>query len=206
MHKTLESWLRASTCCAILFVALVWSASAATLPSEERVARATLPNGLQVIVVRNALAPTVSTVMNYFAGADETPRGFPGTAHALEHMMFRGSRGLSAAQLADLGSIMGGEFNANTQQSLTQYTYSVPASQLEIVLRIESVRMRDVTVSEKDWREERGAITQEVAQDISNPMYTLYTQLRATLFEGTSYAHDALVRANDSLLPSASCA
>jgi zinc protease len=192
MHKTLESWLRASTCCAILFVALVWSASAATLPSEERVARATLPNGLQVIVVRNALAPTVSTVMNYFAGADETPRGFPGTAHALEHMMFRGSRGLSAAQLADLGSIMGGEFNANTQQSLTQYTYSVPASQLEIVLRIESVRMRDVTVSEKDWREERGAITQEVAQDISNPMYTLYTQLRATLFEGTSYAHDAL--------------
>jgi zinc protease len=37
-----------------------------------------------------------------------------------------------------------------------------------------------------------GAIEQEVAQNLSNPQYLLYTKLLARLFEGTPYAHDAL--------------
>src|ERR1700704_4532942 len=82
--------------------------------AEDGVLKATLNNGLRVIVVRNDLAPVVSTAVNYFVGADETPPGFPGTAHALEHMMFRGSPGLSATQLADIGSLIGGNFHANT--------------------------------------------------------------------------------------------
>src|SRR5665213_3482759 len=91
---------------------------------ESGIVRATLANGLRVIVVRNTLAPVVATSVNYLTGSDETPPGFPGTAHAQEHMMFRGSPGLSADQLANIGSIMGGDFNANTRESLTQYLYT----------------------------------------------------------------------------------
>jgi zinc protease len=160
--------------------------------AEQGVLKATLNNGLRVIIVRNDLAPVVSTAVNYFVGADDTPPGFPGTAHALEHMMFRGSPGLSATQLADIGSIIGGNFNANTQQTLTQYLYSVPADNLDIVLRIEALRMRDLTLSASSWQQERGALLQEIAQDLSSPFYVLSTQLRETLFAGTRYAHDAL--------------
>src|SRR4029077_19522211 len=46
--------------------------------------------------------------------------------------------------------------------------------------------------SEEDWKQERGAIEQEVAQDLSNPMYVLFTKLRAAVFSGTPYEHDAL--------------
>ena len=42
------------------------------------------------------------------------------------------------------------------------------------------------------WTEERPAIEQEVAQDLSNPQYVFYTQLLAAMFQGTPYAHDAL--------------
>ena len=42
------------------------------------------------------------------------------------------------------------------------------------------------------WKEERPAIEQEVAQDLSNPQYVFYTQLLAAMFQGTPYAHDAL--------------
>jgi zinc protease len=52
--------------------------------------------------------------------------------------------------------------------------------------------MRGVLDSEKLWRQERGAIEQEVAQDLSNPEYVLYSRLLAAMFKGTPYAHDAL--------------
>ena len=42
------------------------------------------------------------------------------------------------------------------------------------------------------WKEERPAIEQEVAQDLSNPQYVFYTQLLEAMFQGTPYAHDAL--------------
>ncbi|HEX4079061.1 MAG TPA: pitrilysin family protein [Rhizomicrobium sp.] len=164
----------------------------ATAAPPEQVLRATLPNGLRVIIVRNTLAPVAATAVNYLVGSDEAPEGFPGTAHAQEHMMFRGSPGLSADQLADIGSAMGGNFNANTREALTQYLYTVPAEDLDVALHIEAARMAGVNDSEKEWDVERGAIEQEVAQDLSNPVYVLYTKLRAALFAGTPYAHDAL--------------
>ncbi|WP_260928128.1 insulinase family protein [Novosphingobium sp. 9] len=67
--------------------------------SQGDVLRATLANGLRVVIVRNPLAPVVTTQMNYLVGSDEAPEGFPGTAHAVEHMMFRAVRGWTRTRL-----------------------------------------------------------------------------------------------------------
>lgn len=59
-------------------------------------------------------------------------------------------------------------------------------------MRIEATRMRDMLNSETLWDKERGAIEQEVAQDLSDPEYIFYIKLLEALFRGTPYAHDAL--------------
>jgi zinc protease len=152
---------------AILFVG-IFSHSA---PAADDIVRATLKNGLRVVIVKNTLAPVVTTEVNYLVGSNEAPKGFPGMAHAQEHMMFRGSPGLSADQLSTIIATLGGEFNADTQQTVTQYFLTVPSEDLDIALNTEAIRMRGVLDAEELWKDERGAIEQEVAQDLSNPSY-----------------------------------
>jgi zinc protease len=165
--------------------------TAAPKPVED-VSRATLDNGLRVVIVRSSLAPVVTTVLNYLVGSNESPSGYPGTAHALEHMMFRGSPDLSADQLANIAAAMGGDFNAETQQSATRFFFTVPKQDLDVALHIESIRMQDLLATDALWDHERGAIEQEVAGDLSDPEYVFYTELLSAMFRGTPYEHGAV--------------
>ncbi len=171
---------------------LVTGVAALQEPTRDSVLRATLENGLRVVIVRDPLARVVTVEENYLAGGNETPAGFPGMAHAQEHMAFRGCAGLSADQIAAIYAQLGGSQNADTQQTITQYFVTVPAQDLEVALRLDSACMQDVQDSQEQWAEERGAIEQEVARDLSNPTYKFITRLNEDLFSGTPYAHDAL--------------
>lgn len=160
--------------------------------ASDEVVRATLPNGLRVVVIRDRLAPVVTIEDNYLVGADETPAGFPGMAHAQEHMAFRGCAGVSADQTAAIYAQLGGFGNADTQQTITQYFTTVPAGDLEVALRVDAACMQGVDDSAADWAQEKGAIEQEVARDLSQPTYKFLTRLNQDLFAGTPYTHDAL--------------
>jgi zinc protease len=160
--------------------------------NKDEVVRLTLPNGLRVVVVPDRLAPVVATVVNDLVGSNQAPPGFPGMAHAQERMMFRGSPDLSANQLSAISAGMGGHFDADTQQTVTQYFFTVPKDDIEVALHIESLRMKGVLDTDALWNQERNAIEQEVAQDLSNPEYVFYAKLLAAEFQGTPYEHDAL--------------
>jgi zinc protease len=160
--------------------------------AKNEVTKATLENGLRVVIVRDPLAPVVTVEQNYLAGGADTPSGFPGMAHAQEHMAFRGCSGLTADQIAAIYAQLGGQGNADTQQNITQYFTTVPAADLEIALRVDAACMQDIQDSQEEWAQEKGAIEQEVARDLSNPTYKFLTRLNADLFSGTAYSHDAL--------------
>jgi zinc protease len=180
----------------VLCAALV-AASFALAParaSSITVTRATLPNGLKVIVVHNPLAPVVSTVLNYEAGSDE--QTVDGEAHALEHMMFRGSASLSSSQLMDTVSLTGGDFDADTEDAVTQYYFTVPSQYLDIALRLERSRASALTLAPDQWAQERGAITQEVTQDNSNAIYRIFEKMIARILGGTPYAKNGLGTVN----------
>ena len=174
---------------AIVLLALV---AAPGDDSPGTIVRATLKNGLRVVIVRDPLAPVATLEENYLTGGEETPAGFPGMAHAQEHMAFRGCAGVSGDQIAAVYAQLGGSVNADTQQNITQYFVTVPAQDLELALRLDSACMQDVADSQEQWAEERGAIEQEVSRDLSNPTYKFITRLNEDLFSGTAYAHDAL--------------
>ena len=180
-------------CLALLLWTGVWGKTAcAQNAGAGNVTRATLDNGLRVVIVRDALAPVVTIENNYLVGGDETPAAFPGMAHAQEHMAFRGCQGLTADQIAAIYAQLGGYMDADTQQDITQYFATVPAQDLDVALRVNAACMAGVEDSEEQWSQERGAIEQEVARDLSNPTYKFITRLNHDLFRDTPYEEDPL--------------
>lgn len=181
-------WYRFRLAAALALVASV--ALVRPVDAAVDVTRATLANGLRVVVVRDPLAPVVSTVLNYQAGSDE--QTVDGEAHALEHMMFRGSKTLSSSQLMDTVSLTGGDFDADTESAVTQFSFTVPAQYLDIALHLERSRATGLTLAADQWQQERGAITQEVTQDNSNAIYRLFQKMLQRVLQGTPYAKNGL--------------
>jgi len=172
----------------LLFLAAASFLHAADAPPT----RATLPNGMRVVIIRNTLAPVVTVEANFMVGGNETPDGFPGMAHAQEHMAFRGCKGMTADQTSAIFALMGGDNNADTQQNITQYFETVPSADVDVALQAEAACMRGIDDSQAEWDQERGAIEQEVARDLSNPTYKFVNRLNVDMFAGTPYAHDSL--------------
>ncbi len=177
---------------ALLFLTGLAVPSRAQTQPSTNVTRATLDNGLRVVIIRDPLAPVATVETNYLVGGNETPAGFPGMAHAEEHMAFRGCTGLTADQIAAIYAQLGGYMDADTQQNITQYFVTVPSNDLDVALRVDAACMSNVVDSQEQWSEERGAIEQEVARDLSNPTYKFITRLNHDLFAGTPYQEDAL--------------
>ncbi len=171
-------------------VAAFFSLGTGSVRAETTATRATLSNGLHVIVVRDTLAPVVTTMLNYKVGSDE--QWIDGLAHATEHMMFRGSSTMSGSLLNDIMGVTGGDFDADTQSTVTQYFFTVPSQYLDIALRVERSRAMGLLMAPDQWKQERGAITQEVTQDNSNAFYRLFTKMQDRLIGGTPYAKNGL--------------
>ncbi len=167
-------------------------ATTSEIKNDANVTRATLKNGMRVVIVRDALAPVVTVETNFMVGGNETPQGFPGMAHAEEHMAFRGCTGMSADQTAAIYAQLGGNNNADTQQNITQFYATVPAADMGVALQAQAACLRGADNTDAEWNQERGAIEQEVARDLSNPTYKFLDRLNGDMFAGTPYAHDPL--------------
>ncbi len=162
------------------------SPTLAAQKASAAVVRATLANGMRVILLPNKLAPVATTIVSYGVGSDDDT--MPGIAHATEHMLFRGTTTLSGGQLADIAARMGAEYNAATTFQYTLYYYKLPSPYVDVALHVEADRMSNATIRASDWATERGAIEQEIRAQESQPLAAVSSKLRQAFFAGTPFA------------------
>ncbi len=151
-------------------------------PGDHGIFTTQLGNGLKVVVVEDHAAPVVQTAVWYhFGSLDETP-GKTGLAHALEHMMFRGSEHISAGGLDDIVARLGAQMNAETSYDDTHFYFVMPADKVNVGLSIESDRMQHLLLEQSQWQIERGAVLNELAGDEGSPFYNLLQRVRAAAY------------------------
>lgn len=166
---------------ALLVAQPVWAADFA-------VETATLDNGLQVVVVPDHRAPLITQAVYYKAGAADEPTGKGGIAHFLEHMMFQGTSNIPGEEFRMTIAAHGGEENAFTNQDMTGYWQTVAAEALEVVMRLESDRMANLTITPEEFESEREVLKEERRSRYeSDPGGMFSEQMSAALYLAHPY-------------------
>ena len=149
-------------------------------PSQaETVTTHRLDNGMEVVVIEDHRAPVVVNMVWYRAGAADEPPGKSGIAHFLEHLMFKGTDDLAPGAFSEIVAANGGSDNAFTSRDATAYFQRIAADRLELVIRMEADRMRDLRLSEADFLTERAVVLEERAQRTDSDPGALFSEQRA---------------------------
>ena len=149
-----------------------------------------LPNGLNVILHRDASVPVVSVNIWYHVGSGNERPGRTGFAHLFEHVMFEGSMHVPEGEFDNWLEAAGGNNNGSTTNDRTNYYEDIPSNALELALFLESDRMGfllDDKAPDK-INGQRDVVKNEKRQSVDNQPYgQAFIELPAMLYPaGTS--------------------
>ena len=135
--------------------------------------KASLSNGLRVIMDVEHDSPTVAVCVTYNVGSRNESTGQSGFAHLFEHMMFQGSRHVPKGKHFQLIAARGGTLNGTTSADRTNYFETVPSNELQLALWLEADRMRWLDVSAENLDNQRAVVKEEYRMRYENAPYRL---------------------------------
>ncbi|MGI3128800.1 M16 family metallopeptidase [Halopseudomonas pachastrellae] len=171
-----------------LLLLLTLLAPLANAESRQPTHSYTLDNGLKVIIREDHRAPVVVSQVWYKVGGVDEPPGQTGLSHALEHMMFKGSKHLEPGQASHLLSSLGASENAMTSRDYTAYYQMLSRDQLPVALEMEAERMHLLTLPEDEFVKEIEVIKEERRMRVDdNPNGLAYERFLAQAYTANPY-------------------
>jgi len=128
-----------------------------------------LDNGLRLIVHQDKTTPLAAVNILYNVGAKDEDQNKTGFAHLFEHLMFGGSKNIPSYD-EPLQNV-GGDNNAWTSNDLTNYYLTLPASNIETGLWLESDRMLELNFSQQSLDIQKKVVIEEYKQRYLNQPY-----------------------------------
>ncbi len=148
----------------------------------------TLANGLRVIVKEDHRAPVVVQQIWYKVGSIDEVTGTTGVAHALEHMMFKGTKTVPAGEFSKRIAAAGGRENAFTSTDYTAYFQQLYKSRLPLAMKLEADRMQNLNLTEKEFSKEIKVVMEERRMRTDdNPQARMNEIMMATSYEEHPY-------------------
>ncbi|KAK4270165.1 hypothetical protein QN277_023244 [Acacia crassicarpa] len=143
----------------------------------------TLSNGLRIATESNLAAKTATVGVWIDAGSRFETEETNGTAHFLEHMIFKGTEKRTARQLEEEIENMGGHLNAYTSREQTTYYAKVTDKDVPKALDILSDILQNSKFDEKQITRERDVILREMEEVGAQTEEVIFDHLHATAFQ-----------------------
>jgi predicted Zn-dependent peptidase len=149
-----------------------------------------LDNGLTVITVEKAEAETSAVLLVVAAGSRHETSETEGTAHFLEHMVFKGSKKRGNTKLiSEFLDEIGGDYNAFTGKEYTGFHAHVAKEHTEKAFDFIADLAGQPLLREEDFNLERGVIFEEINLYDDTPMYHVEELFSQALFADDPLAH-----------------
>jgi len=170
----------------------------APLVSDSGVHTFMLDNGMKVLVQPDHRSPVAVSQVWYKVGGSYEYPGVTGVSHALEHMMFKGTKNLKPGEFSDIIAANGGSENAFTGKDYTAYFQRISSDRLELCLKHEADRMRHLQLDEAEFKKEIEVIKEERrTRTDDKPTSLTYERFNAAAFINSSYQQPIIGWMND---------
>ena len=153
-------------------------------------------NGLRVLYMNIPQTGVVTTNIVYLVGSRDERVGETGVAHMLEHMLFKPTKKdkelRQDSAILKLEREVGGILNANTWSDRTSYYLSTGVEHFSKILEIESERMRNVLLIDKEFLPERTNVLSEFDMYNGDPHFALSVEMVCSAFHSHPYGHETI--------------
>jgi predicted Zn-dependent peptidase len=135
-------------------------------------------------VVTEELPALRSAAVGFWVGTGsrDEPDDTAGASHFLEHLLFKGTPGRSALEIAQAIESVGGDMNAFTTQELTAFYVRVPDDRLDVALDILSDIVWEPALRSEDVDSERQVILEEIRMRDDTPDDLVHDLFASALF------------------------
>ncbi len=125
--------------------------------------RQTLKSGLRLIVAERPDASLCALDLRVRVGVGDETEKTSGMAHAVEHLVFKGTADRRPGEIDATVEALGGELSARTTRDATQFSVSLPASGWHEALGELAALSLKAAFRAEDWSAERPVIESERA-------------------------------------------
>ena len=151
-----------------------------------------LENGMTVHLKEIHTAPIISHWVWYRVGSRYETQGKTGISHWVEHMQFKGTPLFPAGILDRAISRDGGFWNAFTYMDWTTFFETMPASKIDLALKLEADRMVNSRYDAEEVASERTVVISEREGSENEPLFRLEEAVEAAAFEQHPYRNEVI--------------
>jgi predicted Zn-dependent peptidase len=144
--------------------------------------RTRLPSGLRVLTESMPELRSVAIGFWVGTGAVDEPDNLLGASHFLEHLLFKGSKDRTAAEVAGAIESVGGDMNAFTTQEFTAFYVRVPDDELAVATDILSAVVWSPAFRPDEVDSERQVILEEIRMRDDTPDDIVHELFAAALY------------------------
>jgi zinc protease len=150
---------------------------------EKHIQRATLPNGLEIIVVQNRGVPLVTIEADVKNGSFTQGPEFEGLSHLYEHMFFKANlKYPEPDEFVSRASELGAEFNGTTSEERVNYYLTVPADSAEGAMQFLAAALTNPQFRRDELEREREVVIGEYDRNESSPFFQFSTAMGKALW------------------------
>jgi predicted Zn-dependent peptidase len=149
------------------------------------VRRTTLPGGLRIITEQVPGVRSVAFGVWVNVGSRDETGNQMGSAHYLEHLLFKGTNKRSALDISASIEAVGGDLNAFTTKEYTCYYARVLDTDVPLAIDVVCDVVTDALIRAADVESERGVILEEIAMHEDDPTDVVHDEFASAMFGDT---------------------